>query len=127
MKGIRLFIRRATLEDQPGITAFREREGRVAQPGQNELIGFLLGDLVASIAFDFDGGILTIRDFWVAQNLRRKRIARAMLAELDGEAHRHGTTRIAVRPSSEFVEAFRRLGFTPEPDGTLVRTVERVS
>ena len=128
MKGIRLFIRPATPEDHPRLTAFREREGRVASPVQpNELIGFLLGDLVASIAFDVNGETLTIRDFWVAQNLRRKRIARAMLAELDGEAHRHGTTRIAVRPSSEFVEAFRRLGFTPEPDGTLVRTVERVS
>lgn len=128
MKGIRLFVRRATADDTSLLTGFREREGREPAPQEkNELIGFLLGDLVASIGFDVQADTLAIRDFWVAQNLRRKRLARAMLAELDGEARRLGTTRIAVRPSTEFVEAFRRLGFTPEPDGTLVRPVERVS
>lgn len=128
MKGLRLFVRRATSEDSAAIAAFREREGRTAPPAApSELIGFLLGDLVASVSFDPQGETLAIRDFWVARNLRRKRIARAMLAELEAEARRHGSTRFAVRPSTEFAEAFRRLGFTPEPDGTLVRPVERVS
>ena len=128
MKGIRLFVRRATPEDGPLLAEFRAREGRAAAPLEpGELIAFLLGDLVASISFDSEGETLVIRDLWVARNLRRKRIARAILAELDAEARRLGSAGIAVRPSTEFVEAFRRLGFIAEPDGTLVRPVERVS
>jgi ribosomal protein S18 acetylase RimI-like enzyme len=127
MKGVRLFVRRATSEDRSALFSFFATEGRETAPAgpASALLGFLLGDLVASLAWEPLGEEIAIRDIWVARNLRRKRIARAMLAELDAEARLLGSERLVVRPSTEFAETFRRLGFTDDPRGTLTRPVER--
>lgn len=127
MKGMLLFVRPVTPEDEPRLRSFWKSEARepfASAPGG--LIGFLLGDLVASLSFEPAGEQLLIRDFWVARNLRRKRIARTMLAELDEEARRLGSLRLVIRTSTEFVDAFHRLGFTEGSGGLLVRPVERV-
>jgi GNAT superfamily N-acetyltransferase len=126
MKGIRLFIRPLTSDDSPRLLSFWSAEGRPGAPPRDGLIGFLLGDLVVSLAFEDEGEALRITDVWVARNLRRKRVARAMVEELDALARRRGATRLLVRPSEEFIDAFRRLGFADAGDGMLVRPVERV-
>jgi GNAT superfamily N-acetyltransferase len=126
MKGIRLFVRPSTPEDRAFLLSFltaQEREPPAESAGG--LIGFLLGDLVAWLAWEPKRDQIAILDLWVARNLRRKRIARAMLAELDAEARRLGSAQLVVHPPTEFAEAFRRLGFTGESDGVLTRPVER--
>ncbi len=125
MKGVRLFARPAGAEDDPRLRAFWIAEGREPEAGSAAVIGFLLGEIVASISFDRDGQTLRIRDFWVARNLRRKRVGRAMLAELDVEALGLGAARLIIRPPSDFIDAFRRLGFSDAGGGELVRPVER--
>lgn len=125
MKGVQLFVRPATPEDEPRLASFWKVEERTPVPGSSALIGFLLGDIAAWLSFERDGGDLLIRDLWVARKLRRKRVARALLAALDGEAVRLGTGRLVIRTDNEFAEAFRRLGFSDASEGVLVRSVER--
>lgn len=125
MKGVRLFVRRAEPGDASRMASFWKSEGRAPLAGSSALIGFLLGDVAAWLSFDREGDDLLIRDLWVAQNLRRKRVARALLSELDGEALRIGAERLVIRPDNEFIEAFRRLGFSDASEGVLVRSVER--
>lgn len=125
MKGIRLFVRRAREHDAALLRSFWETESHRPAAASAVLLGFLLGTLTAAAAFDEEPGALVIRDFWVARNLRRKRVATAMLAELDGEARRNGLARLLVRPPNEFMDAFRRLGFSDGSEGLMVRTLER--
>lgn len=125
MKGVLLFVRAAEPEDAPRMASFWKAEGRAPVTGSSALIGFLLGDVAAWLSFDREGDDLLIQDLWVAQNLRRKRVARALLSELDGEALRIGAGRLVIRPDNEFIEAFRRLGFSDASEGVLVRSVER--
>ena len=127
MKGLRLFARRLSDADEPLLGAFWKQEKRSPPPSLPDgLIGFILGDLAVVAALDHSGEDMVIRDLWVAQNLRRRRVARAMLAEIEAEARALGVTRILAHPSNELVEVFRRLGFEPEADGTMVRPVEGV-
>lgn len=125
MKGIRLFVRAATPADDGRIASFWKEEGHAPLAGSSALIGFLLGEVAAWVSFDPSGADLVIREFWVARNLRRKRVARTLLAELDREAVRRGAERLVIHPDIEFVDAFRRLGFSDASAGGLVRSVER--
>ncbi|MGH9458089.1 MAG: GNAT family N-acetyltransferase [Thermoanaerobaculia bacterium] len=117
MKGQRLFVRPATAADRPRLAAFfaaEERPLTADELASDALIGFLVGDLAARIAFTFDPAEFHVTDVWVARKLRRKRVARVMFAELAELAGRLGSGRIACRKHPLLDEPLRRLGFADE-------------
>jgi N-acetylglutamate synthase-like GNAT family acetyltransferase len=124
MKGQRLFIRPMGTDDRPRLVQFYLSENATLPDDHDGLIGFLVGDVAAHLSFKALPPVMEIRTLWVARHLRRKRVARTMLSELASLAAKMELTRLVVRKGEDATEAFLHLGFSEEPDGTLVRSVE---
>lgn len=81
MKGQRLFVRAIEGADADAIRAFSEKHG-----GRSDiragLIGKLVGDVAAVLSMEVQDDAIRILDLVVAEELRRKRVARVMLNEL---------------------------------------------
>lgn len=115
MKGQKLYIRPATDADAGAIARFFQREGTECPPSSGEqLIGKLIGEIVAHLAFDLsEPSSLMIHHIYVAAGLRRKRVGRAMIEEAAAVARTSGRTRLAVRKGSGPAAFFEKLGFEP--------------
>lgn len=124
MKGQRLFIRPLTSADRPRLEQFYLSENEPVPPDNAGLIGFLVGEIAAHIAFESTPPFMEIRSIWVARSLRKKRVGRAMVSELASLAAKMELTRLVVRKGGSADEAFLHLGFSEGPDETLVRSVE---
>ena len=78
------------------------------------LLGKLLGEIVAIVALDLSGDAVRIDDVIVARDLRKKRIGKAMLREVEQLAARMDRQQIIVDDARDAQEFFRRVGFVSE-------------
>jgi GNAT superfamily N-acetyltransferase len=115
MRGLRLFVRPLEAADQAAVAAFRERHESARSPfPAYGLLGKLLGDIVAIVAIDLTPDALRIDDILVAPDLRRKRIGRVMLREVEELAAKMDRTRVVVDDARGAGEFFRHVGFRSE-------------
>ncbi|MGZ8710294.1 MAG: GNAT family N-acetyltransferase [Thermoanaerobaculia bacterium] len=115
MKGQHLFVRAIESADHDAVQAFLEAEGKDASVPACGLLGKLVGDLVAILAMRITADAVEIDDIVVAGDLRRKRIGRVMLAELEQIAVKMDRPRLLVRHREEGpAEFLRRVGFERE-------------
>ena len=127
MKGQRLFVRPIEDADHDLVRAFLDREGSPAPVPACGLLGKLVGELVAILEMRVTTGGIEIRDILVAKSLRRKRIGRVMLAELEHIAAKMDRPRLIVAASQDAHAGFlRRVGFERE-GSTWVRKVTQSS
>ena len=113
VKGQRLFVRPVEAADSAAIRAFFDREQPGAAFPACGLLGKLVGELVAVVEMDIAQGAIRIDNIVVARELRRKRIGRVMLAEVEQIAARMDCGRLiaAEGPGDGF---FSRAGFERE-------------
>lgn len=81
MKGQKLFVRPIEAGDAASLRAFAAQHGGDPAPSAG-LIGKLVGELVATLSMAIEPDAIRIIDLVVAEELRRKRVARVMLNEL---------------------------------------------
>lgn len=110
MKGLRLYVRPIEAADR---AALQQLLGTATPPAWG-LLGKLLGDLVAVVALEITGDALRLNDIFVTQELRKKRIGRAMMREVEQLAAKLEQRRIVVDDARGAQEFFRRVGFENE-------------
>lgn len=112
MKGLRLYVRPIEATDHDALGAFLG----TATPPAWGLLGKLLGDLVAVVELEITGDALRVNDIFVSRELRKKRIGRAMMREVEQLAAKLEQRRIIVDDARGAQEFFRRVGFENEGD-----------
>ena len=119
MKGQKLFVRPVEAGDAAVLRAFASLHGGDPAPSAG-IIGKLVGELAAVLTMEIEPDAIRIVDLVVAEELRRKRVARVMLSELGilaAQMNREWLVAgVAHRP---FLE---RVGFH-EADGLMKRRV----
>ena len=132
MRGQKLFVRPIESADSMAVRGFIElhgagqalppsvgqtllsvRTGKSACPTLG-LLGKLVGELVAVVEIHLTADAIQIDNVVVAQDLRRKRIGRFMLDEVEQLAAKMDRGRLIVGEPSEPHEFFRRTGFERE-------------
>ena len=119
MKGQRLFVRAIEEADREAVQSFLAGEGYDGPLPACGLLGKLVGDLVAVLEMQITADSVEVHEIVVARDLRRKRIARVMLAELEQIARKIEKPRLVV-PATErgtqdgAAEFLRRVGFERE-------------
>lgn len=100
--------------DHDAVSAFLAEHGSRAYVPACGLLGKLVGELVAVVAMEITENAVRIDDIVVAKELRRKRIGRGMLHELDALAAKMERRRLVVEGAGGASEFFRRVGFADE-------------
>ncbi len=113
MRGQRLFVRPIESADHEELLSFLRRNGGHAIPAYG-LLGKLAGELVAVLAMRVTPDAVQITDIVIATELRRKRIGRVMLDELEQFASKLNRRRLVVEGEPEVAEFLRRVGFERE-------------
>jgi ribosomal protein S18 acetylase RimI-like enzyme len=122
VRGLRLYVRPIERGDQEAIRAFLGAAKPATPPPACGLLGKLLGDIVAVVSLELTDDALRIDDLVVARELRKKRIGRAMLREVEGLARKFERERIVVDDAQDAQEFLRRVGFQIEGE-RWVRTI----
>lgn len=112
MKGLRLYVRPIEASDHDALRDLL----RAGAPPAWGLLGKLLGDLVAVVDLEIASDALRVRHIFVTPELRKKRIGRAMMREVEQLATKLDRGRIVVDDAGEAAEFFRRVGFENEGD-----------
>lgn len=115
MRGLRLFVRPIDASDSEAVGKFLRGEER--EPGTAPAIGLLgklLGDIVAVVAIDLTPDALRVDDIYVARDLRKKRIGRVMMREVEQLAAKMDRRRVVVEDARDAHEFFRHVGFQSE-------------
>jgi GNAT superfamily N-acetyltransferase len=89
----------------------------------NGLIGRLVGDTVSFLAFAVGGGELRINEIFVAPDLRRKRVGRVLIGELEVVARQLNCNTITVNPACRATEFFVKMGFV-ETNSLLRKSIQ---
>lgn len=110
MKGLRLYVRPIESADHDAVRDFL---GRSAPPAWG-LLGKLLGQIVAVVALEITDDAVRVGEIFVARELRKKRIGRAMMREVEQLAAKFDRRRIVVDDAGDAQEFFRRVGFENE-------------
>lgn len=113
MRGLRLFVRAIDSADHDVVRAFLSTHGRSRIPDCG-LLGKLLGELVAVLEMQITPDAVLINDIVVKRELRRKRIGRVMLDELEQIAGKIERRRLVVDDADEAAEFLQRVGFQRE-------------
>jgi len=113
MKGQRLFVRPIDSGDAVAVTAFLSQYGASGPPPACGLVGKLVGELVAVLTMEVTDNAIRIDDLVVASELRRKRIGRVMMNEVQALAVKMDRTRIEA-PRGRGDEFLQRVGFREE-------------
>ena len=113
MRGQRLFVRAIDTSDQDLVRAFLAVEGRSKVPACG-LLGKLVGELVAVVAMQITPDAVRIDDIVVKRELRRKRIGRVMLDELEQVAAKIERRRLVIDDGSDAAGFLERVGFRRE-------------
>jgi GNAT superfamily N-acetyltransferase len=124
MRGQRLFVRPIDDQDHDSVRTFLERHADGARVPEWGLVGKLVGELVAVMTIAVTDDAIRVDDLVVAPEMRRKRIGRVMLDELDGLAAKMERDWLIVERARDARSFFERVGFLE--DGTrMVRRVRR--
>ena len=116
MKGQHLFVRPIDGPDHDAVAAFLQAQTGRADVPSCGLIGKLVGELVAVVALEITPDAVRLDDIVVATPLRRKRIGRAMLREVEQLAVKMEKPRVQVDDARDAQEFFRRAGFVSRGD-----------
>jgi len=108
MRGQKLFVRPIEAADHDAIRAFLAAHASHGAVPSCGLVGKLVGDIVAVLSMEITPDAVRVDDLVVAKDLRRKRIGRGMLAELEALAAKIDKEWLVAREDHEF---FRRVGF----------------
>ncbi|HET7712599.1 MAG TPA: GNAT family N-acetyltransferase [Thermoanaerobaculia bacterium] len=108
--------------DHPAIRAFLDAEAPWEPVPAWGLLGKLVGNLVAVLGIDLTPTGIRIASLVVARDLRRKRVGRLMLRELESLARKMDRTHLVVDPPPEAREFFLRSGYH-DSDGQMVMTL----
>ncbi|HEY0370637.1 MAG TPA: GNAT family N-acetyltransferase [Thermoanaerobaculia bacterium] len=114
MRGLRLYVRPIDSADSSAVSAFLSQHASSTPVPAWGLLGKLLGDIVAVVSLEVTDDALRVGDIVVASELRRKRIGRAMLREVEQLAAKFERRRVVVENAGEAQEFFRRVGFENE-------------
>jgi ribosomal protein S18 acetylase RimI-like enzyme len=114
LRGLRLYVRPIDSADASAVSAFLARHRAAAPSPAWGLLGKLLGDIVAVVALEVTDDAIRVDDIVVAGELRRKRIGRAMLREVEQLAAKFERNRVVVDDAGDAQEFFRRVGFENE-------------
>ena len=130
MRGQKLFVRPIESADSEAVGKFLElhggrqatlpvRTGEIAGTGRIAcpplgLLGKLVGELVAVVEIHLTPDAIQIDNVVVARDLRRKRIGRFLLDEVEQLAAKMDRGRLIVGEPAEADEFFRRTGFERE-------------
>lgn len=114
MRGLRLFVRPIDDADREAVCAFLDSQNGVSRAPASGLLGKLLGEIVAVVAIDLTGDALRVDDIVVARDLRKKRIGRVMMREVEQLAAKMDRTRVVVEDARGAGEFFRHVGFRNE-------------
>src|SRR5947209_1262657 len=125
MRGQKLFVRPIESGDAETVRKFLSTHAeRNAVPACG-LIGKLLGELVAVMAIDFaESNGVRVDDLIVVPELRRKRIGRVMMSELETLAAKMERDWLIADPAGGAREFLRSIGFVDE-GSRMVRRVCR--
>ena len=124
MKGQTLFIRAIEPADAEAVGNFLQRHGRGSAENRAGFLGKLVGDLVAVLTIEMSERNLEVRELIVREDLRRKRIGRLMLGELERIAATTGIESLRAQPSLDARPFFLKTGFLEEGP-FMVRSVRR--
>lgn len=128
MKGQRLHIRPLEAGDAPILEDFYRGEEVSLSPGVLSLPGFLaklLGSVVAHASAVETEDNLHIEHFYVTRTLRRKRIGRGFLSELERRAAANGCKSVTTSDNSLIKKFFIDAGFVVDGE-TLRKTVNPI-
>jgi len=124
LRGLRLFVRPVERADHHEILSFLAQQSEESEPRPSHsmsseatacgLLGKLLGDIVAVVGMEITDDALRVRDITVARELRRKRIGRVMMREVEQLAVKMDRRRLIVGDAGGAQEFFRRVGFESE-------------
>ena len=114
MRGQKLFIRPIDSTDAPVVGRFLAQEGASDEIPACGLLGKLVGELVAVVAMQITADAIEIDNIVVQRDLRRKRIGRVMLNEVEQIAAKMERTRLIVGETAGASEFFLRTGFERE-------------
>ncbi len=123
MRGQKLYIRPIDFADQEEVRRFLAHNSTSSKVPRSGLIGKLVGELVAVLAMEITTDGVRVDDLVVAQELRRKRIGRIMLSELDTIAAKVDRDWLIVERDDKAREFLRKVGFTGEKK--MVRKVRK--
>lgn len=101
------------ITDSEAVRQFLETVSPTDPLPDTALLGKLLGSIVALIAIEITDDSLLIRNLVVAPDLRRKRVARMMLIELDSLAAKMDRDWLVFGCSAP-AEFLKRVGFDSE-------------
>jgi len=125
MRGQRLFVRPIEPGDADTVRGFLAAHAEQDAVPPCGLIGKLLGELVAVMAIDLgETNGVRISDLIVAPELRRKRIGRVMMSELESLAAKMERDWLIAEGAGSSREFLRRVGFIDEGN-RMVRRVAR--
>ena len=124
MKGQTLFIRAIEPADAQAVGDFLRRHGRGSAENPLGFLGKLVGDLVAVLTIEMSERNIEIRELIVREDLRRKRIGRLMLDELERIAATTGLQSLRAQPNQKARPFFQKAGFLDEGP-FMVRRVSR--
>ncbi|HEX8172486.1 MAG TPA: GNAT family N-acetyltransferase [Thermoanaerobaculia bacterium] len=111
MRGLRLFVRPIDHHDDATVRAFLARNASAAGTPACGLLGKLLGDVVAVASLELTGDALRVDDLVVAAELRRKRIGRVMMSEVEQLAAKLDRGRVVVENARGAQEFLQKVGF----------------
>ena len=125
MRGQRLFVRALEAGDAETVRDFLTANGDPHAVPACGLLGKLLGRVVAVMAIDVsEPDAVRIDSLLVARDLRRKRIGRVMINELETIASKMERDWLIMDPSADAREFLRRVGFVETGD-RMMRKVRR--
>lgn len=101
------------ITDSEPVRRFLETESAGAPLPDTALLGKLLGSIIALVAIEITADSILIRNLVVAHDLRRKRVARMMLMELDSLAAKMDRDWLVFGCSAP-ADFLKRVGFDDE-------------
>lgn len=114
MRGQKLFTRPIEPSDFDEIRRFLQAQTGSENVPACGLLGKLVGELVAVVAMSITPDAIQIDDIVVAKPLRRKRIGRFMLDEVEQIAAKIDRGRLVVNDTAGATKFFSRVGFERE-------------
>jgi predicted GNAT family N-acyltransferase len=125
MRGQKLFVRAIEAGDADAVREFLAANGDGNAAPASGLLGKLLGGVVAVMAIDLsEPGEVRIERLVVARELRKKRIGRVMMNEVEVLASKLERDWLIMDASGDAREFLRRVGFV-EDGKRMVRKVAR--